>query len=58
MKAAKEIIKNKKIHSKMFPDAVINNDLKKYSDSPANRKKVEEAKKFLANFNCSEKVAV
>ena len=53
MKTTKENIKNKKTHSKMFPDAVINDDLKKYADSPANRKKVEEAKRFLANFKFS-----
>ena len=36
--------------TRMFPDAIINNDLKKYKDHPANRKKVEEAKKFLSKF--------
>jgi hypothetical protein len=34
-------------------DAAINNDLKKYADSPAVLKKVEEAKRFLANFKFS-----
>ena len=53
MSVAKNNIKNKKPRSRMFPDAVINNDLKKYADSPAVLKKVEEAKKFLANFKFS-----
>jgi len=51
MKTAKDDIKIKETFSKLFPYAVINNDLKKLADSPANRKKVEDAKKFLANFN-------
>jgi len=51
MKVAKESIEIKKAHSRMFPDAVINNDLKKYADSPVVKKKVEEAKRFLAHFN-------
>ncbi len=50
MKTAKDDIEIRKKVSKLFPHVVINNDLKKYKDSPANRKKVEEAKRFLANF--------
>jgi len=50
MKAVKDDIELKKKFSKLFPHAVINNDLKKYADSPVILKKVEEAKKFLANF--------
>ena len=53
MKTPKENIKDKKPRSLMFPDAVINNDLKKYGDSPVVLKKVEDAKKFLANFKFS-----
>ena len=51
MKTVKDNIEIKKPHSTLFPDAIISDDMKKYHDSPANRKKVEEAKKFLANFN-------
>ena len=50
MKTTKEKIVIKKPHSTMFPDAIISDDLKKYHDSPANRKKVEDAKKFLSKF--------
>ena len=50
MKATKDNTEIKKIFSKLFPHVVINNDLKKYADSPVVRKKVEEARKFLANF--------
>ncbi len=50
MKATKESVKIKKSLSKMFPDAVINDDLTKYCDAPVVLKKAEEAKRFLANF--------
>lgn len=43
-------IKTKNI-PKAFRNAAINEDLKKYKDSPVYKKKVEDAKKFLANFN-------
>jgi hypothetical protein len=52
----KSVEKNRSIKkniSKMFPDAVINNELKKYGDSPVILKKAADAKKFLANFKFS-----
>jgi len=51
VKTTKSDIEIKEALSKSYPYTIISNDLKKYKDSPANRKKVEEAKKFLANFN-------
>jgi len=51
MKVAKSDIEIKEAFSKLFPHAVINNDLKKLQDSPVVLKKAEQAKKFLRNFN-------
>ncbi len=50
MKTLKEKIVIKKPHSSLFPEAVINDDLNRYHESPANRKKVADAKKFLSKF--------
>lgn len=37
--------------SKMFPEAVINNDLKKYQNDPVILKKMEKGRKILEKLN-------